>query len=558
MTRPMSMGSMRARSMAWRAAATANREVYSPSAARCLSLMPVRDVIHSSEVSTNFSRSAFVMMPSGYARPVLSISALTSPIGLPYFLSRAGHVPQTTPSLTVALPSRTHFGDGAQRRQLARVRVGDAALDARERPVLGELFDVADGVSYGARVRAAVADDHDAAHAQKRRAAELGVVEPLLQVLERGARQHRARLRDDRRRKLALDHRDDGLLQPFRELQDDVTRKAVGDDHVNLAREHIAPLDVADEVQALEFAQQREGFLRQVVALPLLLADAHHSDRGPRCPQNRARVRVAHDSKLRHVVRLALAVRANVQENRRAARLRRHQGRERRAVNAGQHPDDHHRRRHRRARIARGDEAVGLALGDEARADPHRAAALAADSVGDRLVHADDLGGLDQLDALVAVLAPTAAAQLRLDDFPLADEDDADAEVARRGQRPVNLRVRRAVAAHRVHDDFAGQLSVSHRRLAATPHHAVGSPKIEPERTRAPAPRGRDSSFLLDLHDLAPLVVPALRADAVRHTRLLAVLAERGLRRAQGVVRTALARARLRVTTFRIRHDYSL
>src|SRR5437763_15510143 len=180
MTRPMSMGSMRARSMAWRAARTANKDVYSPSAARWRSLMPVRVVIHSSEVSTIFSRSAFVRMPSGYARPVPSIAALTSPIGLPAFLN---------------------FRGGAQGRGLARVRLADAALDARERAVLGELLHVADGVAHGARVRAAVADDDDAANAQKRRAAVLGVVEPLPQVLEGGARQHRARLRDDRRRK---------------------------------------------------------------------------------------------------------------------------------------------------------------------------------------------------------------------------------------------------------------------------------------------------------------------------------------------------------------------
>src|ERR1041385_5760499 len=156
MTRPMSMGSMRARSMAWRAARTAKREVYSPSAARWRSLMPVRVVIHSSEVSTIFSRSAFVRMPSGYARPVPSIAALGSAIAPPVFLN---------------------FRGGAHSHGLARVCLADAALDARERAVLGELLDVADGVTHGARVRAAVADDDDAAHAQKRRAAVLCVVE---------------------------------------------------------------------------------------------------------------------------------------------------------------------------------------------------------------------------------------------------------------------------------------------------------------------------------------------------------------------------------------------
>lgn len=46
----------------------------------------------------------------------------------------------------------------------------------------------------------------------------------------------------------------------------------------------------------------------------------------------------------------------------------------------------------------------------------------------------------------------------------------------------------------------------------------------------------------------------ALRADAMRHLRLLTVRADGRLRRAQSVVRAALARARFRMATFRIRH----
>src|ERR1044071_7407713 len=51
----------------------------------------------------------------------------------------------------------------------------------------------------------------------------------------------------------------------------------------------------------------------------------------------------------------------------------------------------------------------------------------------------------------------------------------------------------------------------------------------------------------LNLQDLAAVVVAALGAHAVRHARLLTVLAENRLRRAQRVVRAALARARFRV-----------
>jgi hypothetical protein len=54
-----------ARSIALRAALVAMSEVYSSSAAMRRSLMPVRVVIHSSVVSTIFSKSALVTTFSG-------------------------------------------------------------------------------------------------------------------------------------------------------------------------------------------------------------------------------------------------------------------------------------------------------------------------------------------------------------------------------------------------------------------------------------------------------------------------------------------------------------
>src|ERR1700749_1201099 len=60
--------------------------------------------------------------------------------------------------------------------------------------------------------------------------------------------------------------------------------------------------------------------------------------------------------------------------------------------------------------------------------------------------------------------------------------------------------------------------------------------------------------LLMNLYNFAAVIVAALLADAVRHARLLTVLAENRLGRAQCVVRAALARARFRVASFRIRH----
>src|SRR5205085_40212 len=58
---------------------------------------------------------------------------------------------------------------------------------------------------------------------------------------------------------------------------------------------------------------------------------------------------------------------------------------------------------------------------------------------------------------------------------------------------------------------------------------------IKDPRARLLSPARRTSHFLLDLDDLAPFVVSALRADAVRQTRLLTVRARDGLRRAQTI-----------------------
>src|SRR5687768_8856416 len=70
-----------------------------------------------------------------------------------------------------------------------------------------------------------------------------------------------------------------------------------------------------------------------------------------------------------------------------------------------------------------------------------------------------------------------------------------------------------------------------------------------------PGARPAPSHFPLDLQHLAAFVESALRAHAVRQARLLTVGARDGLRRAQGIVGAALARARFRVAAFRIRHD---
>ena len=69
--------------------------------------------------------------------------------------------------------------------------------------------------------------------------------------------------------------------RPLEQLQRDVAREAVGDDHVGGAAQQVAALGVAGEVEAA-LAQQRVRVERQRVALLVLLADREEAHLGVR------------------------------------------------------------------------------------------------------------------------------------------------------------------------------------------------------------------------------------------------------------------------------------
>src|SRR5205814_10668757 len=116
------------------------------------------------------------------------------------------------------------------------------------------------------------------------------------------------------------------------------------------------------------------------------------------------------------------------------------------------------RRRHRSASVACRDETICAPFSDELRSDSQRTTLLAPHGCRHRLVHADDFFRLDKLNPAITLHTPAATLQLRHNLFRLPDENHADAQVARGRERSVNLRVRRAVTTHRVHNDLAGQL----------------------------------------------------------------------------------------------------
>src|SRR5689334_16085615 len=140
------------------AAANARSELSWPSATMRRSRMPVRVTIHSSEVSTIFSRSKFDRIRSGSALPVPTIVAPRSWLGL-------------------------------------GIGVSQELLDVLVHALLHERGRRPETAPDGARGRASVPDEDHSVDPEQRRSAVLGVVELLPQAVERRLEHQRAQLR---------------------------------------------------------------------------------------------------------------------------------------------------------------------------------------------------------------------------------------------------------------------------------------------------------------------------------------------------------------------------
>src|SRR5687767_4789638 len=142
-----SSGRMCARFKASSDAFVQRSENFSPSDTMWRSLIPVRDVIHSSDVLTSFSRSAFVRSFFGTAAPVPTI--------------RARFTPRPGPKCAGIRPAPRSLGTlRLDEGRFARVELGYRRLDLLREPLLRELRGETDGVLDGLRARTPVADDH--------------------------------------------------------------------------------------------------------------------------------------------------------------------------------------------------------------------------------------------------------------------------------------------------------------------------------------------------------------------------------------------------------------
>src|SRR3989441_5845435 len=186
------------------------------------SLIPVRVVIHSSEVSTIFSKSLFVRTRSGVQEPTPTM-----------WTSRAGSI----------MPASRSGPSCGLRGELVQI-LADVVRHAR----LGAPGRGTDRVLDRARVRAAVRDDACPVHAQKRRPADLGVVHPPLQPPKRRLEQKSGEHAQGIASYFVPDHVAHAGDHALRELEQHVPDEPVAHDDVRGAEDDVAPLDVPDEM----------------------------------------------------------------------------------------------------------------------------------------------------------------------------------------------------------------------------------------------------------------------------------------------------------------------
>ncbi len=162
---------------------------------------------------------------------------------------------------------------------------------------------------------------------------------------------------------------------------------------------------------------------------------------------------VAHDRELAQVGGLDVDVGADVEEHD-APLGAGEDGGEGRPVHPLDRADHHLGGDHRRAGVAGGHHRRRPPIAHQLGADADRGAALLADRGDRRLVHADDLVGLDELEA-AAVVAQLA--HQRRDLGGVADQEDRGAVLDGGAEGPLDRRARREVTTHRIDGNVHGR-----------------------------------------------------------------------------------------------------
>src|SRR3984893_10145782 len=310
----------------------------------------------------------------------------------------------------------------------------------------------ADRIVGGAGIRAAVRDHRHPVDAQEDSPAELAPIGAPPDGPQLGADQQPTEGRD----RVALDRvshaLEDELGGTLGGLDQNVAAEAIRDHDIGLAFEDVLALDVADEIDPFERAEQWFARLHQLVALAGLLTVAEQRHPWRLETHQLLGVDAPHQRVLDEVLWLGIGVGTDVQQKAVLPRRRRNDGADRRAIDAGNAVKPKECGGHHRAAVPCADEAAGPSVLDHLDAADDGGCFLAAHRLRRMLVHGDHLGRILDLRPLPGAGRGEGGINLLLD----ADEDHLDPELAVRLHTARHHLVGGEITTHRIERDFHG------------------------------------------------------------------------------------------------------
>ena len=200
------------------------------------------------------------------------------------------------------------------------------------------------------------------------------------------------------------DHPHDEFEQALREFDNHVADEAIGDDDIGFASVNIAAFDVPHKaIRERTIAEQRVGFLHEIVPFAFFFADVHEADRRPVDAEHVLGECRPHRTVFEQVAWLREHVRADIHNHATAFR-RRHDRGDTGAMDAFEELPREQPTRHDGTRVARADEAIDRFRRQKLPAFADRAIGLRAKCLGWLFVHANALRGVNDLDAVGRII----------------------------------------------------------------------------------------------------------------------------------------------------------
>src|SRR5262245_43750352 len=139
---------------------------------------------------------------------------------------------------------------GANQRSFAagQRQFAEFALDVVAQIGFVKLLGDADGVADRFWRRAAVTDQGDLLAAEQRRPAEFRIIQAFLDAAKGLSRKNRSGLRQNGLTQFGFKQPHNSFDESFAGFENDIAGETVADNHVDIAGEDVAPLDVADEI----------------------------------------------------------------------------------------------------------------------------------------------------------------------------------------------------------------------------------------------------------------------------------------------------------------------